>query len=138
MFKKVIMSVLYFALFSPLYTHAAEEQPANNGIDYQYFALEPDIITNYIKSGRQIGFIRVSVELLVNSSMDYSAVEMHAPIIRDRIITVLGEQNEKEIKSFSEREAIRLRCLLEVNEVLSAVIDARPVQDLHFTKYMYQ
>jgi len=137
MLKKVLLCVFCLSLFSPLNPIAAEEQ-SNNGIQYQYFQLDPDIVTNYVKKGKRIGFVRVSVNLLVNSSRDYALVEKHAPLIRDRIITVLGEQNEKEIKSFAEREAIRLRCLLEVNEVIAAVVASQPVQDLHFTKYLYQ
>ena len=138
MLKKVLLCVFCLSLFSPLNFVSAEEQGSNIRVDYQYFALDPDIVTNYIKPGQRIGFVRVSVDLLVNSTNDYLTVEKHAPLIRDRIITVLGEQNEKEIKSFSEREAIRLRCLLEVNEVISAVVGSQPVQDLHFTKYLYQ
>ena len=94
---------------------------SENGLDYQYYPLEPDIITNYVKAGKRIGYVRISVELLVNSSANFATVEKNAPLIRDRIITILGEQNEKEIKSAAEREAIRLRCLLEVNEVTAAV-----------------
>lgn len=138
MLKKVLICVFYFTLFSPLSLIAAEGDSNSNGPDYQYFPLEPDIITNYVKPGKRIGYVRVSVELLVNSSANFATVEKHAPLIRDRIITILGEQNEKEIKSFAEREAIRLRCLLEVNEVLAAVIGSQPVQDLYFTKFLYQ
>jgi len=138
MLKKMLMCVLSLTLFLSQQQLAAEEQPNNTGIDYQYFSLDPDIITNYIKPGKRIGYVRVSVELLVDSATNYALVEMHAPLIRDRIITVLGEQNEKEIKSNLEREAIRMRCLLEINEVISAVSGIRPVRDLHFTKYLYQ
>ena len=138
MLKKVLICVFYFTLLSPFPILAVEGAASENGIDYQYYPLEPDIITNYVKSGKRIGYVRISAELLVNSSTNFETVGRHSPLIRDRIITILGEQNEKEIKSFSEREAIRLRCLLEINEVIAAVNGTRPVQDLHFTKFLYQ
>ena len=138
MLKKVLICVFYFTLLSPLSLMAEDEVASNNGVDYQYYPLEPDIITNYVKAGKRIGFVRISAELLVNSKTNFAVVEKHAPLIRDRIITILGEQNEKEIKSAAEREAIRLRCLLEINDVVAAVAGARPVQDLFFTTFLYQ
>jgi len=132
------MCVFYFTLFSPLSVIAEEGSASNTGIDYQYYPLEPDIITNYVKAGKTIGYVRVTAELLVNSSTNFAIVQKHSPLIRDRIITILGQQNEKEIKSAAERESIRLRCLLEVNDVVAAVAGTRPVQDLFFTKFLYQ
>lgn len=139
MFKKALFFAFCFTLISPISSvfaeEAATEEAANN---YQYYPLEPDIITNYVKPGKRIGYVRVSIELMTKSSGDYVKVEENAPLIRDKIITVLGEQTEETIKSFDQREVIRTRCLNEVNEVLYSVIGAKPVQDLHFTKYLYQ
>ena len=133
MFKKILICVFYFTLLSPLSIMAEDN---NNEVDYQYYPLNPDIITNYVKVGKRIGFVRISAELLVNSKNDFSLVEKHAPLIRDRIIT--GEHNEKEIKSAAEREEIRLRCLLEINDVVAAITGTRPIQDLFFTTFLYQ
>ncbi|MDA7745787.1 flagellar basal body-associated FliL family protein [Psychromonas sp.] len=138
MFKKALCCVLYYALFSPISFAAAEGESQAAAVDYQYFQLEPDIITNYIKPGKNIGYVRVSVDLMVKSSSDYEEIEIHDPLIRDRIITIFGEQNEQQIKTMADREAIRQRCLSEVNEVLFEVVGHRPVKDLHFTKYLYQ
>ena len=75
---------------------------------------------------------------MVKSSSAYEQVEMNAPLIRDRIITIFGEQNESQIKSNTERDAIRQRCLTEVNDVLFEFIGTRPVENLLFTKYLDQ
>ena len=139
MFRKALLCVLCFTLFLPFHFSCAEEAvEGGTVVDYQYFPLEPDIITNYIKPGKRIGYVRVSIELMVNSSSDYASVEMHAPLIRDRIITIFGEQNEAKVKSLAEREIIRQRCLNEINEVIYAVTGNKPIQDLHFTKYIYR
>ena len=131
--------MFYFTLSSPLLLMAEDEQPTNGDVvDYKYFSLDPDIVTNYDKSGRRLGYIRLSIELLTNSAANFKIVEKNAPLIRDRIITIMGEQSEKEIKSITERDIIRMRCLLEVNEVISVVTGVRPVQDLHFTTFLYQ
>tara|TARA_R110001583_G_scaffold2382_3_gene17313 strand:- start:2756 stop:3172 length:417 start_codon:yes stop_codon:yes gene_type:complete len=138
MFKKVLFCVFYLTLFSPFSSLLAEEEGVEQASDFQYFALEPDIITNYIKPGKKLGYLRLSIDLMVKSSSAYEAVEMNAPLIRDRIITIIGEQNESQIKSIVERDIMRQRCLTEVNEVLFEAIGIRPVYNLLFTKYFDQ
>jgi len=138
MLKKVFFCVLYFALLAPLTSVVAEEEEVLQAPDYQYFSLRPDIITNYIKPGKRLGYVRLRVDLMVKSSRAYEQVEMNAPLIRDRIITIFGEQNESQIKSNAERDRIRLRCLTEVNDVLFEFIGTRPVENLLFTKYLDQ
>lgn len=144
MLKRILISMLYFTLFLPsTYVVAGDVEiisndPENVVIDYQYFQLEPDIITNYLKPGKRIGYVRVTIELMVDSASDYAIVEIHDPLIRDRIISILGEQNESKIKSIVDRDIIRLRSLNEINDLLFTVSGQKPVQDLFFTKYLYQ
>ncbi|MCG6202119.1 flagellar basal body-associated FliL family protein [Psychromonas antarctica] len=137
MLKKALFCVLCLSLFSStLFAEEASSEDNQNG--YQYFLLEPDIITNYIKPGKRIGFIRVTVELMVKTKGNYTLLEKNEPLIRDKIITVFGEQNEEIVKSVTERDSIRQRCLKEINDLLYAQTGKNPVEDLLFTKYLYQ
>ena len=140
MWKRVLLCMLCLS-FSSSFVMADEE--SEEGVeevknDYHYFQLEPDIITNYIKTGKRIGFVRITVELMAKSSRNLSLIDDHEPLIRDKIITILGEQTEAVVKSITERETIRKRCLDEVNEMLQAEIGKKPLEDLLFTKYIYQ
>lgn len=137
MFKKMLICVFCFSLFSsPLF--AEEEVDGEIKDEYQYYPIEPDIITNYIKPGKRIGFVRLTIELMVKSKGNYRLLETNDPLVRDKIITILGEQNEKKVKSALDRETLRQRCLDEVNGVLFAETGKKPVEDLLFTKYLYQ
>ncbi|WP_022942337.1 flagellar basal body-associated protein FliL [Psychromonas hadalis] len=137
MFKRALLCVLCLSFISSFLT--AEEAPIEEiQNDYQYFQLEPDIITNYIKPGKRIGFVRLTVELMVKSKSNYAVVENHEPLIRDKIITIFGQQTEMMVKLISEREGIRKRCLDEVNELLFAETGKKPLEDLLFTKFLYQ
>ncbi|MCP4322628.1 MAG: flagellar basal body-associated protein FliL [Psychromonas sp.] len=140
MFKRALFCVLCLSLSS--LSLMAEEEVAEDTAaptnDYQYFQLEPDIITNYIKPGKRIGFVRITVELMVSSKGNYSVIDNHEPLIRDKIITIFGQQTEKMVKSISDRDGIRQRCLEEVNELLFTETGKKPLEDLLFTKYLYQ
>ena len=141
MFKRALLCVLCMSLNSTFLMadeEPAKEESASVAKDYQYFSLEPDIITNYIKPGKRIGFVRLTIELMSSSTSNHAIIEAHEPLIRDKIITVFGQQTEIMVKSTSEREGIRQRCLEEVNEQLYGETGKRPVEDLFFTKYLYQ
>ena len=136
MFKKSLLSVFILLCISSF--TMAEEANEKKEPNYQYLPLEPDIITNYIKPGKRVGFVRVKVELMVKSAENYALIDLHKPLIRDKIITILGMQDEKSAKSITEREAIRLSCLTKVNELLFTETGKKPLEDLIFTKYLYQ
>jgi len=140
MWKRALLCVLCLSI-CPSFLMADEEstedvEEIKN--DYHYFQLEPDIITNYIKPGKRIGFVRITVELMAKSKSNYALIDDHEPLIRDKIITILGQQTEIMVKSITEREGIRKRCLDEVNELLFTETGKKPLEDLIFTKYLYQ
>ncbi|MEI6897571.1 MAG: flagellar basal body-associated FliL family protein [Psychromonas sp.] len=137
MWKRTLLCVLCLSFVSP-FLIAEEESSAVVQDDYHYFAIEPDIISNYVKPGSRIGFMRLTVELMTNSKINIALLEKNEPLIRDKIMTILGEQTEESVKSISKREGIRLRCLDEVNAVLYDETGKKPVTDLFFTKYLYQ
>lgn len=139
MLKRALLCVLCLSFnVSLLMAEEASDGSAPIQNDYRYFPLEPDIITNYIKPGKRIGFVRITVELMVKSSGEYDLIDKHEPLIRDKIITILGQQNEKMIKSTADRDSIRQRCLEEVNELLFTETGEKPLANLLFTKYLYQ
>ncbi|GLS89630.1 flagellar basal body-associated protein FliL [Psychromonas marina] len=140
MWKRALLCVLYLSFASSPLLAEEESGQGTEKIknDYQYFQLEPDIITNYIKPGKRIGFVRITVELMVKSKSNYAVINEHEPLIRDKIISILGQQTEAIVKSVTERDGIRQRCLDEVNELLYVETGKKPLEDLLFTKYLYQ
>ena len=51
--------------------------------NYAYFSLEPEIVTNYLgTSARKLGFVRVSIELMLEDADFLEAAEHHSPLIR--------------------------------------------------------
>ncbi|MFM2481805.1 flagellar basal body-associated protein FliL [Celerinatantimonas sp. YJH-8] len=132
-----ILIVVLIGWFSTATVQAADE-PQNQD-SYAYFGFEPDIITNYIKAGRTLGYIRLSVELRVKHQSRLADVEHNSPLLRDAIIKIFGSQDEPQIRSLTGREKIREQCLSTVNDLLFQETGEKDlVDDLLFTKYLYQ
>lgn len=127
--------ILGLAFFACMFTVAQSAQAR----DAAYFGLEPDIITNYISSNaRNIGYVRVTVELMLSSSSHIEAAEHHAPLLRATTIDIFGRQTEEQVKSLTGREDIRRACMEELKKLMKKETGNEMIKDVIFTKYLYQ
>jgi len=104
--------------------------------DYAYFGFEPDIVTNYVSSKKSMGFVRLTVELMVADGSNVSVIEHHAPLLRDEIIRIIGQQNESKIKSMKGRSEIQLLCEERVKELLTQETGEPIIKKLLFTQWL--
>lgn len=125
--KMMLVTVLVLAM--PAKTKAA---------DYAYYGLEPDIVTNYLGNSASLGYVRMSIELLLEDVSYIEAAEHHAPLLRATIIEIIGRQSEERVKSLTGREDIRRTCLNEMRELLQKETGSPVIKDVIFTKYLYQ
>lgn len=132
------MKLFFFALSLLLLTQApasARQQEA----EFVYYGFDPDIVTNYVSGNRRsLGYVRVTVELMVTDKALLPAIEHHEPLILDTIIGILSKQTEDTVKSLTGREQIRLTILTKLQEVLKRETGDTIIKDLLFTKYLYQ
>ncbi|NMH66210.1 flagellar basal body-associated protein FliL [Shewanella salipaludis] len=114
---------------------AAEEEAAL--ADYAYYGFEPEIVTNYISNRKKLGFVKLSVELMVKAPEDLIAIEHHDPLLRAAIVEILGNQPEAKIKSLTGREEIRRECYDMVNRLMEQETGRPLIVNLLFTTYLY-
>ena len=105
----------YLFFFSFLLTLSTSISPAKAS-NYAYFGFEPDIITNYVAVKKKMGYVRLTVELMVEGD-NLTIVEHHSPLLRDAIINIIGQQSEAKVKSMKGRAEIQLLCEEQVKAV---------------------
>jgi len=123
MFKYLLIVT---CLLMPLTTKAA---------DYAYFGFEPDIVTNYVAVKKKMGYVRLTVELMVPSN-SIEIVEHHSPLLRDAIIDIIGKQPEEKVKSIKGRSEIQLKCEEKVKELLIKETGQPLIKKLLFTQWL--
>ncbi|MFQ3190452.1 MAG: flagellar FliL protein [Paraglaciecola sp.] len=105
---------------------------------YAYFSLEPEIVTNYLgSSARKLGFVRVSIELMLENPDFLEAAGHHSPLMRAATIEVFGSQPAEKVKSLTGREDIRRSCLEKLQELMLRETGSKMIKDVIFTKYLY-
>jgi flagellar protein FliL len=109
---------------------------ANSSVGY--FGFEPDIITNYIgASSKKMGYVRVTVDLMLNNAADIATVEHHTPLLRDALVEILSKEPEDKIKSLSGREEIRVKSIAKLKKLLKEETGQEIIREVLFTKYLY-
>ena len=130
--KKTVFTGLFILLVSLTSLSARAESTVG------YFGFEPDIITNYIgPSSKQMGYVRVTVDLMLNKTSDIAIVEHHTPLLRDALVEILSKEHENKIKSLTGREQIRLKSAEKLKSLLKEETGHEIIRDLLFTKYLY-
>lgn len=129
---KLLCSLLMLVLFT-----ASSFARAEVVDEYAYFAFEPDITTNYLTNGNTIGFIRLTMEVMVKNADDLEIVEHHAPLLRAAVVEILGEQTEATVKSLAGKQEIRELCFETLNQLLKQETGRKLIVRLLFTKYLH-
>ncbi|MGF1765146.1 flagellar basal body-associated protein FliL [Aliivibrio kagoshimensis] len=136
--KKNTLLALFLLALSPNFSVFAAEESEIIETQLGYYTLEPDITTNFVTTGKKLGYIKVRIDLLVPDIALLPVLEKHNPLVRDAVISVLGQQREDQIKSLSGREEIRKETLKQINDRLLIETGQPVVADLLFTKFLYQ
>ncbi len=133
--KKSLLSIY---LISMLLVGATTSWSVRAESNVGYFGFEPDIITNYIGQGnKKLGYVRITVDLMLNDLSDIAIVEHHTPLLRDAIVEILSKEPEENIKSLTGREEIRKRCTEKLKALLKQETGQEIVREVLFTKYLY-
>ncbi|AAV81109.1 MAG: flagellar basal body-associated protein FliL [Idiomarinaceae bacterium] len=108
--------------------------------DVSYYGFEPDITTNYLKEGNdyRLGFIRVAIEVMVPDPSYVSVVEHHAPLLRNAFVTILSTATERQVRTMTGRDQLRLKCIERAKELMQQETGNPVIRDVLFTKYIYQ
>ncbi|MDI4651042.1 flagellar basal body-associated protein FliL [Pseudoalteromonas sp. 0303] len=132
--KKSLLSIYLISMLLVTATSWSVRAESNVG----YFGFEPDIITNYIGQGnKKLGYVRITVDLMLNDLSDIAIVEHHTPLLRDAIVEILSKEPVENIKSLTGREEIRKRCTEKLKALLKQETGQEIVREVLFTKYLY-
>ncbi|MBH0027812.1 flagellar basal body-associated protein FliL [Pseudoalteromonas sp. SWN29] len=130
--KKIVYTCLFTFFVSVISFTARAESTVG------YFGFEPDIITNYIgPSSKKMGYVRVTIDLMLNDTSDIAIVEHHTPLLRDALVEIFSKESEEKIKSLTGREEIRAKCAEKLKSLLKEETGQEIIREVLFTKYLY-
>ncbi|WP_404341151.1 flagellar basal body-associated protein FliL [Pseudoalteromonas mariniglutinosa] len=133
--KKFLLTTWLISLSLTVFVTSFSARSASN---VGYFGFEPDIITNYIAQGnKKLGYVRITVDLMLDDMANISVVEHHTPLLRDALVEILSKEPEEKVKSITGREEIRQRCSEKLKALLKQETGQEIIREVLFTKYLY-
>jgi len=103
----------------------------------QYIPLEPSFVVNLANPG-DAKYLQADVQLLTHDPKTAEAITLHAPLIRNRLLLLLGQQTAEQLTGREGKEKLQTQALNEVKSVLKAQQAPDHVDALLFTSLVIQ
>ncbi|MFY0641843.1 MAG: flagellar basal body-associated FliL family protein [Bermanella sp.] len=117
----------------------AEEAPAEESAGPAiYIKLKPEFIVNYQVGTRQ-RYLQIYMEAMTRDPGVAEALEMHSPMIRSSIISLLGQQSYEYLRTAEGRADIRLKLQEEIQRIVTQETGIEGgLEQILFTNYVMQ
>jgi len=83
-------------------------------------------------------YLQTSLSAMTHEETVVKALELHAPLIRGRLITLLGAQDFAALRTDQGKAALRGQILATVQEVLQTETGQPGVEQIYFTDFVLQ
>ncbi len=129
------MTRLIILLFSALMAFTVHS--ADSGA--QYVHLQPAFVLNYGNNTKgRMKYIRTDVALRVIGAEAAGKVNHHQAYIRNQMVLLLSQQDDKTVNSAQGREKLRQVALEEVRALMSELEGLPYIEDLYFQNFVAQ
>jgi flagellar FliL protein len=117
--------------------HSAQQKKGVIRAPAQYFALEPAFVVNLTDSDA-VRYLQADVQLVTRDPDTRTALEQHAPAIRNRLLLLFGQQSSAQLGQRSGKERLQATALTEVRQVLKQEAAADKIEAVIFTSLVTQ
>lgn len=102
-----------------------------------YLPLEGAIVVNLASEGRT-RYLKIEIQFYLETSHDAELVGLHAPLIRNRLIELLGGRSPEQILSKDARDQLRKELLEKLREAMIRQAGVPAIRDLFFNDFIVQ
>ena len=136
----IIGAALYFAGVFDGNGNGNGETPAETRTqpvgDPEYISMDPFTVNFGSRSGAR--FMQVEVQLMTYDEEAIAAVERHQPVLRDRILRILGNQEEDDVRASEGKDRLRDDVLQVTRDVMEERYGDPAIEEVYFTSFVIQ
>jgi flagellar FliL protein len=117
---------------------AAEEVVVQTEGPAIYIKLKPEFIINYQVGPRQ-RYLQIYMEAMTRDAGVAEALEMHSPMIRSAIISLLSQQSYEHLRTAEGRADVRMKLQEEIQRLVTQETGIKGgLEQVLFTNYVMQ
>lgn len=98
-----LIIVLMLSFFSGL--TMAEEKAKSAAPKPEYFRFYPDFVTNLKALANKPSYIQIRVEVMIANVADKKIMEVHEPLLRDRLIMLFNSKTKTDLSQYSGKKS---------------------------------
>ena len=117
-------------------TTSTEETEITRGSP-TYVDLKPPFTVN-LNPDDPVGFLQISLQVLTYSDVVASEIEKHKPLIRNNLVTLIGDQKSIELRAPEGKEKLQKSVLSLVQSVIDKYGSGGEVDNVFFTTFVMQ
>ncbi|MFT5594056.1 MAG: flagellar FliL protein [Oceanicoccus sp.] len=103
-----------------------------------YIKLKPEFIVNYQVGSRQ-RYLQIYMEAMTRDPGTADALEMHSPMIRSSIISLLSQQDYEYLRTAEGRAGVRIKLQEEIQRIVTQETGIEGgLEQILFTNYVMQ
>ena len=102
-----------------------------------YVDLKPPFTVN-LNPDDPVGFLQISLQVLTYSDVVADELEKHKPLIRNNLVTLLGDQKSIELRAPEGKERLQKSVLSLVQSVIDKYGSGGEVENVFFTSFVMQ
>lgn len=104
-----------------------------------YLKLDPSLVVNLAGTNqRRSRYLKADIQFFIETARDAELVTLHMPLIRDRMITLLGGRAADQLASKEDREQLRTDLLEKLREAMQQQSGTPAISALYFTGFIIQ
>ena len=117
----------------------AEEQEPEEPVKgpAEYYKVKDPLVITYNVNGRQ-KFMQVHLTFLMRQAGVYDALDLHLPVIQNRLLNLFGEKDFMELQTHEGRIAAQSEAKDAINEMLAEQGTSGEIEKVLFTNFVMQ
>ncbi|WP_101760505.1 flagellar basal body-associated FliL family protein [Oceanicoccus sp. KOV_DT_Chl] len=115
----------------------AEAVVDNKPSPAMYFPIKPAFIVNYPDKGRQ-RYLQVEVTVLTRDMDVFNAMQIHSPLIKNRLVMLLGGEVYQELQTAEGKELLRQKVLEAMQGIMEQELGKTGIEEVLFTNFVMQ
>ncbi len=129
-----VISMMYLLLLITISQPAiaAEEDP---GAETVYVTIEPYLITNFSKKNGRLGYLN-SLPRIITTKENEPLVDLHMPMIKDYMVTLLSSMSEEKLTDNMQRPEIQKEATAGLQKLFQEEVGKKVVDGILFKKFL--
>ncbi|WP_242482370.1 flagellar basal body-associated FliL family protein [Thiocystis violacea] len=102
-----------------------------------YMEIDPALVVN-LSNPSKARYLRVDIQLFIESKEEADLVAHHMPRLRDRLISLLAGRDGSTLTTTEARDALRGELLSDLRETMTAQAGRPAISAIYFTGFIMQ